>query len=193
MSARQLVTELIEHVAAYIIGLHSEQEQAAAVAGFLPLMHILFAPYSGRLSESRMADTMSPEERSRRMALVRSEDTKPEMAVRRLVHGMGYRYRLHCRDLPGKPDLVFRSRRAVVFVHGCFWHRHEDCPLARLPKSKVEFWTVKLEGNRERDARKVAALKEAGWRVLVVWECELKDKELLAQRLRCFLDRGGAG
>lgn len=127
------------------------------------------------------------------MALVRSVDTKPEMAVRRLVHGMGYRYRLHCRDLPGKPDLVFRSRRSVVFVHGCFWHRHEGCPLARLPKSKVEFWTVKLEGNRERDARKVAALQEAGWRVCVVWECELKDKELLAQRLRRFLDERAIG
>jgi DNA mismatch endonuclease (patch repair protein) len=124
------------------------------------------------------------------MALVRSMDTKPEMTVRSLVHSMGYRYRLHCRDLPGKPDLVFRSRRSVVFVHGCFWHRHEGCSLARLPKSKVEFWAVKLEGNRERDARKVAALQEAGWRVFVVWECELKDKELLAQRLQRFLDEG---
>lgn len=137
-----------------------------------------------------MADTMSPEERSRRMASVRSVDTKPEMAVRRLVHGMGYRYRLHCRDLPGKPDLVFRSRRAVVFVHGCFWHRHAGCPLARLPKSRVDFWTTKLEGNRERDARKVAKLVDAGWRVFVVWECELKDMETLAGRLRRFLDGG---
>lgn len=139
-----------------------------------------------------MADTMSPKERSQRMALVRSVDTKPEMAVRRLVHSMGYRYRLHCRDLPGKPDLVFRQRHAVVFVHGCFWHRHEGCSLARLPKSKVEFWAAKLEGNRDRDARKVAALNEAGWRVFVVWECELKDKEVLAQRLRRFLDERGA-
>lgn len=140
-----------------------------------------------------MADTMSPEERSRQMALVRSEDTKPEMAVRRLVHGMGYRYRLHCRDLPGKPDMVFRSRRAVVFVHGCFWHRHEGCSLARLPKSKVDFWTTKLEGNRERDTRKVAELKKSGWRVFVVWECELNNMEALAARLRRFLDEGDAG
>lgn len=137
-----------------------------------------------------MTDTMSPEERSRRMALVHSVDTKPEMALRRLVHGMGYRYRLHCRDLAGKPDLVFRSRRAVIFVHGCFWHRHEGCSLARLPKSRVDFWTAKLEGNRERDARKVAELENAGWRVFVVWECELKNLETLAQRLRRFLDGG---
>lgn len=139
-----------------------------------------------------MTDTMSPEERSRRMALVRSADTKPEMVLRRLVHGMGYRYRLHCRGLPGKPDLVFRSRRAVIFVHGCFWHRHEDCPLARLPKSRVNFWTTKLEGNRERDARKIAELKKTGWRVFVVWECELKNLGTLAERLRRFLDGGDA-
>lgn len=137
-----------------------------------------------------MTDTMSSEERSQRMALIRSIDTKPELLVRRLLHGMGYRYRLHGRDLPGKPDLVFKSRRAVVFVHGCFWHRHEGCPLARLPKSRVEFWTTKLEGNRMRDIRKVAALKEAGWRVFVVWECMLGNTEALAANLRRFLDEG---
>lgn len=139
-----------------------------------------------------MTDTLSPSERSLRMSLVRSANTGPEMAVRRIVHGMGYRYRLHCQDLPGKPDLVFRPRRSVIFVHGCFWHRHEGCALARLPKSRVEFWTDKLEANRERDARSVAALKKAGWRVCVVWECELKNKEKLAQRLRRFLDKGEA-
>ena len=139
-----------------------------------------------------MTDTLLPEERSRRMSLVRSANTKPEMVVRRLVFGMGYRYRLHCRDLPGKPDLVFRSRRAVVFVHGCFWHRHQGCALARLPKSRVDFWTTKLEGNRERDARKIAELEKVGWRILVVWECELMDLEALAPRLRRFLDGGKA-
>jgi DNA mismatch endonuclease (patch repair protein) len=137
-----------------------------------------------------MTDTMSPKERSRRMGLVRSVDTKPEMTLRRLVHGMGYRYRLHGGDLPGKPDLVFRSRHAVIFVHGCFWHRHEGCPLARLPKTRVDFWTAKLEGNRKRDMREIAELKKAGWRVFVVWECELKNMETLARRLRRFLDRG---
>lgn len=122
------------------------------------------------------------------MASIRSVDTRPERALRRLVHGMGYRYRLHRRDLPGKPDLVFRSRRAVVFVHGCFWHGHEGCSLARLPKSRVDFWKKKLDGNRERDSRVIAELKAMGWRVLVVWECELKDLGTLATRVRHFLD-----
>jgi DNA mismatch endonuclease (patch repair protein) len=135
-----------------------------------------------------MADTLSAEERSRRMALVRSTDTGPEMRVRRLLHGMGYRYRLHRRDLPGTPDLVFPGRRAVVLVHGCFWHRHEGCALARLPKSRKDFWVPKLEGNKARDARKVAALKDAGWRVFVVWECETKNLDALAVGLRRFLE-----
>jgi DNA mismatch endonuclease (patch repair protein) len=140
----------------------------------------------------KMTDTMSPEERSRRMALVRSVDTKPEMLVRKLIYKIGYRYRLHCTGLPGKPDIVFRSRKAVIFVHGCFWHRHENCPLARLPKSSVVFWTTKLEGNRERDARKLAALEELGWRALVVWECELKERGALVERIRHFLSGGGS-
>ncbi len=137
-----------------------------------------------------MTDTLTPQERSRRMAAVRPVDTKPEFIVRRLVHGMGYRYRLHRRDLPGTPDLVFPARRAVVFVHGCFWHRHEGCALARIPKSRVEFWTRKLEGNRERDARELKELRATGWRVLIIWECELKNPKTLARRLRRFLDGG---
>lgn len=110
------------------------------------------------------------------------------MAVRRLVHSMGYRYRLHVGNLPGKPDMVFRSRRAVVFVHGCFWHRHPGCALARLPKSRIAFWKTKLEGNSERDAKNLALLRSDGWHVLTVWECETKNTEALAQRLRRFLD-----
>lgn len=137
-----------------------------------------------------MVDIMSPEERSRRMALVRATHTKPEMIVRRLVHGMGYRYRLHRRDLPGTPDLVFPSRRAVVFVHGCFWHQHaESCSLTRLPKSRIEFWKAKIEGNHARDARNQSELNKLGWRVFVVWECELKNLESLAKRLKRFLDK----
>jgi DNA mismatch endonuclease (patch repair protein) len=133
---------------------------------------------------------MLPEERSQRMALVRSIDTKPEMMVRRLVHGMGYRYRLHRRELPGTPDLVFPSRCAVVFVHGCFWHWHGGrCPLTRLPKSRVEFWKTKIRDNHARDARNRMMLKRLGWRVFVVWECELKNMESLAKRLRRFLDK----
>lgn len=108
------------------------------------------------------------------MARVRSKDTGPEMRVRRALHRAGLRYRLHKKGLPGRPDLVLPSRSLAVFVHGCFWHRHPDpeCRLARLPKSRLEFWKPKLEGNRERDIRAVAALEELGWRVLTIWECQ---------------------
>lgn len=123
------------------------------------------------------------------MSLVRARDTKPEMRVRRLTHALGYRYRLHRRDLPGKPDLVFGPRRKVIFVHGCFWHRHPDpdCKLARLPKSRQDFWLPKLEGNRERDERNNAMLTEMGWDVLEVWECETADADALAKKIKGFL------
>lgn len=135
-------------------------------------------------------DTLSPLERSERMARVRSKDTKPEMRVRRLLHALGYRYRLHDRKLPGHPDLVFKGRRKVIFVHGCFWHRHDGCGLARLPKSRLDFWLPKLEGNRLRDARKLEELDQLGWTSLVIWECELKDMNLLEKRLKTFLGWG---
>ena len=136
-----------------------------------------------------MIDTLSPRERSERMSRVRGANTKPELRVRRLVHGMGYRYRLHRRTLPGTPDLVFPSRRKVIFVHGCFWHRHPDpkCPLARLPKSRLEFWRPKLEGNRERDVRNRERLREIGWEPLVIWECRLRDESGLRREIRDFL------
>lgn len=133
-------------------------------------------------------DTLTPAERSARMALVRAKDTKPELLVRRLVHGMGYRYRLHRRDLPGTPDLVFPGRSKVIFIHGCFWHRHASCALARLPKSRVDFWLPKLTANAERDARNVRALRRLGWSVLTIWECQLGDTANLANRIRGFLD-----
>src|SRR6266699_3209467 len=104
-------------------------------------------------------DTLTPVERSERMSRVRAKDTAPEITVRRAVHGLGYRYRLHARDLPGHPDLVFRKRHKVIFIHGCFWHRHENCKLSRLPKSRLEFWRPKLESNRQRDSRNQALLK----------------------------------
>ena len=122
--------------------------------------------------------------RSAQMALVRSRDTKPEMRVRRALHAAGLRYRLHDRRLPGVPDLVFASRRIVVFVHGCFWHRHPGCAAARLPKSRQEFWEPKLAGNVERDKRKRAELEEEGWTVLVIWECETKQPLKLETLLR---------
>jgi DNA mismatch endonuclease (patch repair protein) len=123
------------------------------------------------------------------MARLRNKNTKPERFVRSLVHSLGYRFRLHRAGLPGRPDLVFPSRRAVVFVHGCFFHRHQDqrCRLARLPKSRLEFWLPKLDGNRRRDKRNERALKKAGWRVLTLWECQLANKIQVIRRVVKFL------
>jgi DNA mismatch endonuclease (patch repair protein) len=120
-----------------------------------------------------MVDFLSPTGRSARMSRIRGKDTKPELALRKVLHGLGFRYRLNVADLPGKPDLVFRRYKTVVFVHGCFWHRHPGCKIATTPKSNTEFWIDKFEKNKERDARARKALEEAGWGVLVVWECEL--------------------
>lgn len=135
-------------------------------------------------------DTLTPAERSVRMAKVKGKGSSAEMLVRRLVHGMGYRYRLHGAKLPGKPDLVFSGRKKAIFVHGCFWHRHPDpnCKLARLPKSRHEFWVPKLEGNRDRDLRKLDELEALGWSALTLWECELKDRAFLENEIRTFLD-----
>lgn len=133
-------------------------------------------------------DSVTPARRSEIMGRVRSRHTKPEMTVRRMVHAMGYRYRLHAKDLPGKPDLVFRARKMVIFVHGCFWHRHAGCALARLPKSRQDFWLPKLEANRRRDLKNESALLDAGWDVLTIWECELSDVAQLKTRIRRFLD-----
>lgn len=134
-----------------------------------------------------MTDTLSPQERSKRMSLIRGTGSAPEMKLRRLVHRMGFRYRLHVKELPGKPDLVFPSRCAVIFMHGCFWHRHKGCKLARLPKSKLEFWKPKLEANTKRDLHNQRQLKALGWRVLVVWECEMADTERVSAIVREFL------
>ena len=124
------------------------------------------------------------------MSRIRSEGMKPERVVRSLAHGLGYRFRLHRRDLPGKPDLVFPGRRAVIFVHGCFWHWHPDssCPIAELPKSNIGYWKPKLERTRRRDVEHVTALKVDGWRVLTLWECGLRNLEEAAFRIREFLD-----
>lgn len=135
-----------------------------------------------------MVDSIDQAMRSLVMSRVKGKDTRPEMVVRKLVFAAGYRYRLHVKSLPGSPDLVFSARNKVIFVHGCFWHRHEHCSLARLPKSRVEFWTEKLNGNKARDERVYDALTEAGWEVLLVWECELKHREQLDKRIRSFLD-----
>jgi DNA mismatch endonuclease (patch repair protein) len=135
-----------------------------------------------------VADTLTPTQRRKCMAAIRGRDTKPELIVRSIAHRLGYRFRLHAVDLPGKPDLVFRSRRAVVFVHGCYWHMHK-CKRGRsTPVANAAFWKAKREGNRERDRRTLAALRRAGWRVAVVWECEIRNAVRLSERLARFLD-----
>ncbi len=121
------------------------------------------------------------------MRAVKDKDTGTEMTVRRLVHSMGYRYRLHRKDLPGKPDLVFGPRRKVIFVHGCFWHGHTCKRGDRTPKKNRRYWTKKIGRNKERDQEHVSALKAKGWRVLVIWECETKDTERLGKRVRAYL------
>lgn len=132
-------------------------------------------------------DIVSPAERSRMMSGIRGKNTKPELIVRRVVHSMGFRFRLHRRDLPGSPDLVFPRLHKVIFVHGCFWHRHPSCRLAYTPKSNAEFWRTKLTSNVRRDACAQEALAAAGWEVLVVWECETDEAAPLARKLSSFL------
>jgi len=137
---------------------------------------------------AKQIDPLTPEQRRYTMRQVHSKDTKPEMRVRRVTHRMGYRYRLHRKDLPGKPDLVFPGRKKVIFVHGCFWHGH-DCPAGRkVPKTNREYWTKKLGRNKERDQLNQAKLQELGWEVLIIWECETKDEDALAERIARFLE-----
>lgn len=129
-------------------------------------------------------DTLSPAQRGKLMSRVRSKDTKPEMAVRRLVHSMGCRYRLHKRPLPGSPDLVLFGLKTVIFVHGCFWHRHPRCKKASTPSTNCDFWRRKFHANRLRDKRNIRKLRRLGWETLIVWECETRDPEKLKERLR---------
>lgn len=134
-----------------------------------------------------MVDHVDRDKRSRIMAAVRSKHTQPEMYVSRLVHSLGYRYRLHVADLPGKPDLVFPSRRKAIFVHGCFWHRHSRCRYASSPKTHIGFWEEKFHANVARDRSVRRELKKQGWEILIVWQCELKQREKLAERIDEFL------
>jgi DNA mismatch endonuclease (patch repair protein) len=137
-------------------------------------------------------DRLDADRRSRNMARIRAKDTRPEWAVRRLVHRMGYRYALHRSDLPGKPDLVFASRRKIIFVHGCFWHQHPkaSCVDSRLPKSRLDYWLPKLNRTMVRDREHVRLLKRDGWRVLVVWECDTENEAALSRRIGRFLGPG---
>jgi DNA mismatch endonuclease Vsr len=132
-------------------------------------------------------DKLTPQQRSERMSRIRGKDTKPELAVRRLVHSLGYRYRLHVRSLPGRPDMVFSARRKIILVHGCFWHLHENCRQYRYPQSKLDFWGPKLKANRLRDTEVQNQLRDLGWETLVVWECQIRDRDRLAQTICDFL------
>lgn len=131
---------------------------------------------------------MTSEQRRRTMRAVKEKNTGPEMTVRRMVHGMGYRYRLHRKDLPGKPDLVFSPRKKVIFVHGCFWHGHTCKRGDRTPRENRDYWTKKIERNKERDREHLKTLKKDGWRVMTVWDCEIKGADVLADRMSAFLD-----
>ena len=133
-----------------------------------------------------MTDTRTPQQRRYIMQSVRGKNTGPELVCRRVLHGMGYRFRLHASDLPGRPDVVFRSRRKAIFVHGCFWHAH-GCRKGQAPKSRVEFWSTKLQRNRERDAENLEDLTRLGWKALTVWQCETGDMHALEASLAAFL------
>ncbi|MEP3443038.1 MAG: DNA mismatch endonuclease Vsr [Sulfitobacter sp.] len=123
-----------------------------------------------------MVDIVSPDKRSEMMSGIRGKDTKPEIIVRRLLHRLGYRFRLHRKDLPGRPDIVLPKWHTVIFVNGCYWHGHEDCHLFRPPKTRTEFWTNKIAGNQARDQRNYSALQDAGWKAVVIWECAVSKK-----------------
>lgn len=124
-----------------------------------------------------MADTMTPEQRHRCMAAIKGKDTKPEMLVRRYLHSLGYRYGLHNKKLPGSPDLVLRKYKTVIFIHGCFWHGHEGCKYYRLPKTNETFWREKIARNHQRDLESVTLLREKGWNVITIWECDLRNRD----------------
>jgi len=140
-----------------------------------------------KLGRARSKANPNPMDRSANMRAIRSKDMQPELDVRRLAHRMGYRFRLHRKELPGKPDLVFGPRRKVIFVHGCFWHSH-GCKTAHIPKTNQTYWGPKLERNRIRDARHIQDLEARGWQTLVLWECETRDEERLKKRLEAFLE-----
>lgn len=136
-------------------------------------------------------DNLTPELRSRHMRSVRREHTKPELIVRRIAHSMGFRFRLHRKDLPGSPDLVFPRLHKVIFVHGCFWHGHEGCRYATVPKTRTEWWLAKIAKNQKRDALAIAHLRELGWGATVVWECETRKPAALSERVEDFLKTAG--
>ena len=131
-----------------------------------------------------MVDSLSPEKRSWNMSRITGKNTKPELKVRSILHRAGYRFRVNKKDLPGKPDIVLKKYKTVVFVHGCFWHRHKGCSDSTTPKTRTEFWQNKFDGNVARDIKNLHALSELGWKSIIVWQCELKRPELLINKLK---------
>jgi len=131
-----------------------------------------------------MTDTVSKEQRSRNMSLIRSTETKPETFVRSVIHGMGYRFRKNVKTLSGKPDIVLPKYKTVIFVHGCFWHQHKGCKRATIPKSNIDYWIPKLESNVKRDKKHTADLKILGWKVVVIWECETKTADSIIKKVK---------
>jgi DNA mismatch endonuclease, patch repair protein len=138
------------------------------------------------MSKSNSPPSLNPT-RSRLMARIRSKDTAPEKLVRRMLFSMGYRFRIHRKDLPGCPDIVFISRRKAIFINGCFWHQHHGCPRAKLPATNQEYWLPKLKRNRQRDDKAIKLLAQLGWKTLTIWECEMKDDTELRKKLKSFL------
>lgn len=134
-----------------------------------------------------MADTINPDRRSENMRRIKSKGMRPELTVRRLVHSMGYRFRLHVSDLPGKPDIVLTRKKKIIEVRGCFWHQHGKCVDSHIPKSRIQYWRPKLQGNQRRDKRNARALEALGWKIFVVWECEVQDLKRIKRDLSKFL------
>ncbi len=145
------------------------------------------SPLASRISIKDEMDTIDELRRSENMRRIRSKNTSPELLVRRLIHKMGFRFRLHRKDLPGRPDIVFPTRRKVIFVHGCFWHQHKSCRAGRPPRSREGYWLPKLQRNQDRDEGAVQALKAMAWKSLIVWECEVDDQIRLSKKLRRFI------
>lgn len=137
-------------------------------------------------------DVLSPEQRRRTMAAVKGRDTTPELIVRNMLHKAGFRFRLHRKDLPGSPDIVLPKYQIVIFVHGCFWHQHRGCKGAERPISNRDYWQSKLDRNMARDEKNAAKLRELGWKPVVIWECETKNKMLLAEKINNFFAKQGA-
>ena len=134
-----------------------------------------------------MIDTVSPKKRSWMMGRVKNKNTAPEIKLRKLIFSMGIRYRLHCKDLLGRPDIVFQGRKKVIFMHGCFWHGHPNCKASKLPETRKDFWNTKINSNQVRDRENIRDLENLGWKVLIIWQCELNDVLNIAEKIRSFL------